>query len=155
MLRPQTFQCQSQLHACTWKICHPSIVVLLYLLSLNSWWFDGFLSHFKGFFIWSRWYRQFCLCWARKNLHHIDTVRPTIKAEREKLYSKADLSKQKWNSLVSAVSTHTLGPVHSRRGDGVLAVKVSLLAYDMLLCLVWQWQWAFTALLGCTRGSLV
>ena len=70
------------------------------------------------------------------SLHHIDAVRPTIKAEREKLYSKADLSKQKWNSLVSAVSTHTLGPVHSRRRDGVLAVKVSLLAYDKLLCLV-------------------
>ena len=34
-------------------------------------------------------------------LRHIDAVRSRMKAEQGKLYSKADLSKQKWNSPVS------------------------------------------------------
>ena len=31
-----------------------------------SWWFNGFLSCFNGFFVWSRsWYKWLCWCWVR------------------------------------------------------------------------------------------
>ena len=52
---------------------------------------DGFLSCFKGFFIWGGWwYRQFSEHWVRKkwlypSLCHIDAVRSRIKVEQEKL----------------------------------------------------------------------
>ena len=46
------------------KISHPSIVVLLSLLSLNTWWFNGFLRCLNGFFVYSwLWYRWFS--WRR------------------------------------------------------------------------------------------
>ena len=64
---PVSVQCC--LHACApenLSVCHPSVFVLLYLLLLNSWWF-GFVSCFKGLFIWSgQWYRWFGQFWARR-----------------------------------------------------------------------------------------
>ena len=56
------------------RIDHPSFVVFLYLLSLNNWWFDGFLSRFNGFFVWSRRRYRFGRCWAKTCIHtHIHT----------------------------------------------------------------------------------
>ena len=94
------------------KIGHPSIFVLLYLYRLIA--AAGglmfFLSHFKDFFIWSRqWYIRFHQPWARKITHNcmphcVVWMRLDLKmkVEWEKSYSKADLSKQKWNSTLSS-----------------------------------------------------
>ena len=94
------------------KIGHPGIFVPLYLYRLIAA-TDGlmvFLSLFKGFFIWSRqWYRRFCQRWARKNthncMHHCAVwmqLDIKMKVEWEKSYSKADLSRQKWNGTFSS-----------------------------------------------------
>ena len=90
------------------KICHPP-------LSLSSWWFDGFPSRF---FVWSRWwYRQF-----QKQLYallcHIVTDRSKIKAKRENLTAKLIYPIRNGTVRYLAVSTHTLGPIHSRGGGG-------------------------------------
>ena len=94
------------------KIGHPSIFVLLYLYCLIA--AAGglmfFLSHFKDFFIWNRqWYRWFRQPWARKNTHNCMPhcavwmrLDLKMKVEWEKSYSKADLSKQKWNGTLSS-----------------------------------------------------
>ena len=78
MPRRQTFHCRCCLHACATHNLSSVIQTslqnsyILYLMLLNSWWFDGFLSRFKGFFIWSRqWYRQFGWPWVRKYWHYI------------------------------------------------------------------------------------
>ena len=91
-------------------LCHgKSVIVMLLplisLLLLNGWWLDGFLSHFKHFFVWSR-SRWFSWRWARNkwlyaSLRHTDAVRPWMKVEVEKSCRKADLFKQKWNGPVS------------------------------------------------------
>ena len=106
--------------------------ILLYLLSLNSWWFDGFPSHFKGFSIWrGLWYSG----WEKKQQHKTmlcDT--PLMQLDREWKWTGnnciAKLIYPNRNGLVwyLAVSTPTLGPVHSRGwGEGMLAVKVCIL----------------------------
>ena len=63
------------------------------------------------------------LYWVRKNPDcklgcAIDTVRSRIKVEWEKLYSKADLSKQKWNCLVSWSQHSWLWDLSIRGGGG-------------------------------------
>ena len=113
------------------KICHPSVVVLLFLLSLNNWWLWWFSQLFQWFLrlkrtriqtIWS--------AWATKHKHKHTRLCASLRQvltqlDLERKRSTAALSKQKWNSLVLtrsylAVSTHTLGPVHLRRGgEGV------------------------------------
>ena len=81
------------------KICHQSVVVVLSHLSLNSWWFDGFHSHFKGFFDWSgQRYRLFGQQWVRKkerkkcnfaSFHLIVAVISRMKPEQGRSYSTA------------------------------------------------------------------
>ena len=88
MLRRQSFQVSGVNVVCMpvpREICYPS-VSLLYLLSLSSWWFDGFPSRFKV------------------SLFEADD-------------DTADLPR---NGTVRclAVSTHSLGPLHSRGGGG-------------------------------------
>ena len=85
---------------------------------------DGFLSCFSGFFIWSRrGYRQFGQR-GQENTHreryaslpHTDLVRSRTKAEHS-CFIQTEI---KQSSSYLAVSTHTLGPVHLRRGrEGV------------------------------------
>ena len=81
--------------------------------------FDGFLSCFNGFFVWSgRWYTRFGRGGREKqkqnkqqlyaSLRHIDAVRSRTKAERVKSFSTAALSKQKWNGPVAILSSALL-----------------------------------------------
>ena len=93
-----------------WKICHPStaIVVLIYLMLLSSWWYDDFLScskvgvfHLKQTVIQTT---QSAL--GKKNncmLHCVTLMQLDLewKQSRGRVYSKADLSKGKWNGVVS------------------------------------------------------
>ena len=60
---------------------------------------------------------------------HIDAVKSKMKAERVKIYCKADLSKQKLNSLVSCSQHSYFGtcPFEGGGGGGVLAVKVCII----------------------------
>ena len=126
-LRCQTFQCQHCLHACMsvpHKICHPRVVCFL---SLNCWWFYGFLSCFKSFFIWSGWRYWWFGQWCEREqrlyalLHHIDAVRSRMKAEQGKPYSKADWSKQ--NGLAVSSQYLSIQGGAGGGGGGVLAVK--------------------------------
>ena len=143
MLRPQTFQCQSQLYACAWKICHPSIIVLLYLLLLNSWWFDVFSQPFQGFLHLKQMMIQIILSvLARKKPHCM--LHCTILMQLDLVLKwrgkncTAKLIYPNRNGTVwylqSALILWDLSILGG--GGGVLAVDVSLLAYDMLLHLV-------------------
>ena len=99
--------------------------IYIYLMLLNSWWFDGFLSRFKGFFIWSRqWYRQFGWPWVRKywhyiyiyaSLHHVNTVRSIIEWKQSRNNHTAKLIYPNRIRTVQylAVSTHSLEGVGS------------------------------------------
>lgn len=102
------------------------VVVLLSLLLLRRWRFNGFHSHFKGFLDWSRqWYRLFDQCWARKNNNKNTTMLRSailmqfyrLEWNRSRENHTAQLLYPNRNGMVwhLAVSTHTLGPVHSRR----------------------------------------
>lgn len=106
------------------------VVVLLSLLLLRRWRFNGFHSHFKGFLDWSRqWYRLFDQCWARKNNNKNTTMLRSailmqfyrLEWNRRRENHTAQLLYPNRNGMVwhLAVSTHTLGPVHSRCSRGV------------------------------------
>ena len=114
-----------------WKICHPSIVLFPYLLSLNSRWFGGFLSHFKGFFILDDNADNLVTAEQEKNysmLHCTISMQLSsrMKAEWEKMYSNLAYPNRHRTVLHLAVSTHTLGPVHFRRGGGGGVVGVGV-----------------------------
>ena len=142
-----------------WKICHPNIAVLLYLLLLNSWWFDGFFSScFMDFFdddtddlvsagqekthdcmlccIISM---QLDLEWKQSGKNHT--------AIAKFIYPNRNGTVQ-----YPAVRTHTLRPVHLRLvcggwggglGGGGQGFISSMWCVQLLV-----WQWAFIALLA-------
>ena len=86
-LRCQTLQCQ----------CHLHVYAMENQSSSSCWQFDGFLGHFKSFFVWSGWwYRWLCWCWVRKKWLYA-----LLKVEQEEPYNKADLSKEIWNGMLS------------------------------------------------------
>ena len=80
-LRHQTFQFQRHLHASAMENLLPSVVVLFYVLSLNSWWFVVFsaVSRVSSFeagndtdnLVSARREKQQLYA----SLHHIDAVR--------------------------------------------------------------------------------
>ena len=90
------------------------------------WWF---LSHFKGSFIW-QWYRWFGWHWAKtKNdctFHCAISMQSDLewKWSRKKSHSKADLSKRKWNGLVSCCQHSYFRTCPFKEAGGVFSVKV-------------------------------
>ena len=94
------------------KICHPNTDVLLYLLSLNSWWFDDFLIHCKDSFTWKqmkihRWLGWWCARkqWLYNLLCQIEAVRSRIKTDRENHTAKLIYPNWKGTVQYLAVST--------------------------------------------------
>ena len=100
------------------KVRHPSVVVLLSLLSLSSWWLWWFSQPFQWFLCLKHtMIRRSGRPGRRKNnkwpytllLRHTHAVRSRAKAERGKSFSTSALSKQKWTVRYLAVSANTLG----------------------------------------------
>ena len=60
----------------------------------------------------------------KQKLWHIDAVRSRMKMERKNCTAKLIYPNKNGTVQYHAVSTHNLGPVHSRGGRGVLAVTV-------------------------------
>ena len=79
--------------------CIPLSSVIQYL----SWWFNGFLIHFNGFFVWSGWwYKRFGWCWVerRKKCMLCCALLMQLGLKQSGENCTAQLSSQKWNGPV-------------------------------------------------------
>ena len=111
-----------------------------------------FFSHFSCVFVWSGWwYRWFGQHWVREKNDSmfcctiIDGVRTRMKVERENLFSKADLSKQKWNGPVSCSLLSCFGTCPLEEGQGgagicilVVCQKITVTCMTQVIVIFWQ-----------------
>ena len=145
-------------------LCHEKFVIQALLYSflfrcLIAGGCDSFLSCFCGIFIWSgQWYRWFGQCWTRKGKHDCMLccailMQLDVEWKQSRENHSVQMLYSNRNGMVRylAVSTHTLGPVDSRRGEGELLLACD--AYGIwcdwvFIVLLADWHWMQSCLAG-------